>query len=204
MLWRRAEETSADFVEQHLGTAVLFDTREALQHFAIEEAPETGLILEFGVWKGRSINAFADIMAHRGDTRRIWGFDAFKGLEEHWNGLGYHRVRNHFNRGGRLPDVRANVALVPGWIQDTLPPFLEQHPDPIAFLHIDTDTYKPAKLILSRCKSRLHPGSIILFDDLLAHPGWQLGEYRALVEELDATHYGWIGFSGYCGALRIA
>lgn len=202
LIWRRAEESSADFVDRYLSTAILFEQREPLLRFAIEEAPKDGLMLEFGVFEGRSINAFADLMKSSRDERCIWGFDSFQGLEEHWNGLGY-KARDRFNLNARLPTVRPQVRLVPGWISDTLPGFLAEHAGPISFLHIDTDTYKPAKLILSLCKDRLQPGSIVLFDELLAHPGWQLGEHKALTEEMDAGRYEWIGFSGCRGALRV-
>lgn len=203
LLSRRAEETSAEFVEKHLRSALLFDAREPLQQFAIEEAPKDGLLLEFGVFKGRSINSFAHLLRNMGDSRCIWGFDAFRGLQEHWNGVGYHRSRNKFNLGGQLPEVADNVRLVPGWIDDTLPGFLEQHPGPIAFLHIDTDTYLPAKTILRLCKPRLQAGSLILFDELLAYPGWQHGEYRALIEEMPESGYEWIGFGFTCALLRV-
>jgi len=48
------------------------------------------------------------------------------------------------------------------------------------------------------------PGSVVLFDDLLSHPGWQMGEYKALTEEIDASRYEWVGFWGWRGALRIS
>jgi Methyltransferase domain len=189
-------------VERYLDTAILFRQRDDLHRFAIQEAPPAGLLLEFGVFRGASINAFADHMEARGDSRPIYGFDAFLGLEEPWNGVGY-LAHDRFNRAGEPPDVRRNVRLVTGWIKDTLPGFLDQHPDPIALVHIDTDTYKPAKLILSLCKDRFKQGSILLFDELLAYPGWQTGEFKALIEEIEASRYEWIGFYGTQGALRI-
>jgi Methyltransferase domain len=203
LLWRRAEESAADFVDRHLQRAILFESREPLCRFVIDEAPKDGLLLEFGVYKGASINRLARLLRGAGDQRKIWGFDAFQGLQEHWHGIGYHRSRNEFNRGGALPEVADNAELVPGWIDETLPTFLDHHPGLIALAHIDTDTYKPAKTILSLCKSRLQEGSLILFDELFAFPGWQNDEYRALTEELPEDAYEWIAFGGQQGLLRI-
>jgi hypothetical protein len=42
--------------------------------------PSTGLILEFGVFSGNSINIIAD----KFPLRTIYGFDSFEGLPEEW------------------------------------------------------------------------------------------------------------------------
>ncbi|MBP1843545.1 putative O-methyltransferase YrrM [Rhizobium petrolearium] len=203
VLWQRAAERSADFIEPHLKTAMLFDDRTDLHRFVFDDLPKAGLLLEFGVFEGKSINFFAKEMRRRGDTRTIFGFDAFEGLQEHWHGIGYHRSENHFNQSGVAPEVGSNVELVKGWIDETLPAFLEAHSDSIAFIHIDTDTYLPAKAILAACKHRLTPGSLILFDELIDYPGWEDGEYRALKEEIDDQAYEWVGFAGWAAMLRV-
>jgi hypothetical protein len=84
-----------------------------------------------------------------------------------------------------------------------LPPFLAENPGPIALLHVDTDTYSPCRTILTLCRDRLVPGSIILFDDLLCYPGWEHGEFKALSEILNPSEYEWLAFSGYRGMLKI-
>ena len=74
LLWRRAEESAADFVDRHLQRAILFESREPLCQFVIDEAPKDGLLLEFGVFKGASINRFARLRREAGNQRKIWGF----------------------------------------------------------------------------------------------------------------------------------
>ena len=56
-----------------------------IRNFAIYKAMnnnkiENGLFLEFGVWKGGSINLFAKQLSKNGNT--IYGFDSFEGLKE--------------------------------------------------------------------------------------------------------------------------
>jgi hypothetical protein len=199
-MWERALESSLNFVEQHGEHALLFDARSQLHAYALSKVPKEGLILEFGVFRGDSINALADALQLQEDTRPLYGFDSFEGLEEDW--AGHECLAGTFDLQGKLPPVRERVRLVAGWIDKTLPPFLSEHPDPIALLHVDTDTYTPCKLILSLVQDRLRPGSVVIFDELLAYPGWQVGEYKALCETMTKP-YRFIAFSGHHAAMVI-
>src|SRR5574337_163434 len=87
-LWKRAAITSADYIERHLSTALLFHDRELLWDHAVAHAnPDgaDGLFMEFGVWSGASINA----IAARQPYKRIFGFDSFEGLKEDYPGTGF-------------------------------------------------------------------------------------------------------------------
>lgn len=202
LLWERAAASSADFIEAHLSSAVVFDQREQLWEHALKIMPQTGMILEFGVFEGQSINFIADWLRKRGDTRMAHGFDSFEGLEEDWSGEAL--PAGYFDQKGKLPAVRAGVRLHKGWIENTLPPFLAEHSeDPVALIHLDTDTYSPAKCVLANLKPRLRPGSIIIFDELIGYPNWQAHEYRALVEVLGKTGYEFLSFTSRQSALII-
>ncbi len=133
--------------------------------------------------------------------RTLYGFDSFEGLEESWAGSSL--PEGTFNLDGVLPNVAENVVLTKGWVQDTLPVFFDSNKDKIAYLHVDTDTYAPAKAILSLAKPRLQKGSIILFDELIGYPNWELGEYLALSEELPNDTYEFIAFADRQSAIRI-
>lgn len=197
-MWERAIETSLNFVECNLEHALLFDARSQLHAYALSKMPSEGLVLELGVFNGDSINALADAMTRLGDPRPLYGFDSFEGLQEDW--YGHEALAGTFDRHGKLPQVREQVQLVPGWIDDTLPPFFDAHPEMIAFMHIDTDTYTPCRRILELSKRRLGAGTIVIFDELLAYPGWQHGEYRALCETIDQP-YQFIAFAGHHAAI---
>jgi hypothetical protein len=94
-----------------------------------------------------------------------------------------------------LPRVRANCELVVGWFDQTLPGFLESHPQPVAFLHVDSDLYSSASYVLDCLRDRIRPGTIILFDEYFNFPGWQQDEFRAWQEFVDRNHveYEYIG-----------
>lgn len=159
---------------------LIHDRDDQLVH-CVKSAPSTGLLLEFGVFKGKSIN----VIASAAPPRRVWGFDTFTGLPEFWRPG---RPAGHFSLNGRLPDVRDNVSLVAGRFDMTLPGFLKEHPQPIAFVNIDSDLYSSCFFVLSQIESRLAKGAIVYFDEIVdwnhsgKYPDWPKGEYKAYLE----------------------
>lgn len=197
MVRRRAFERSAEFVEQHLEHALLFGRKRNLHNYVARLITGTGLAIECGVFKGRSINHMARALP----DRTFYGFDSFEGLSEDWSGNNH--SAGHFDLGGDLPEVEPNVRLIKGWVDDTFGPFLEENEGDIDYLHVDTDTYSPAKTILSLAKPRLRVGSIILFDELFGYPAWEFHEHKALMETIPEDCYEFVGFSNMEAALRI-
>jgi hypothetical protein len=149
----------------------------------------TGLYLELGVREGDSVNFIADIIA----PQVIYGFDSFIGLPEEWKRKKDGSLTfpaGTFSING-MPKVRDNVILVQGWFAETLPEFVEQHTENIAFINIDSDIYRSAKTILSNLNQQIVPGTILYFDEITGwddlidrYDNWEEGEYKALVEWL--------------------
>lgn len=174
----------------------LFPNIEEFRSYCLMEAPEEGLVFEFGVFKGKSLNQFARLMQKRGDKRQIYGFDSFVGFSEDWTGVEENYPKDHFSLGGKLPSVEPNVSLINGFVEETLEPFMKTKPsEKVGFIHIDTDTYSPAKTILSLLKPAMKSGSVVLFDELCGYPNWRSHEYRALKEVFNDDEYEFIGFS---------
>jgi hypothetical protein len=181
-LTHKAVMDSADFAEQYLDTAVVFDDIDPIQRFAVELAPKEGRLIELGVSVGASITALSGYLMERGDKRTIYGFDSWAGLDEDW--VGHMYTKGHFARTAQevaaiKNNMPPNVQLIDGLIADTLPGFVDQ---PIALLHIDTDTYTPAKQALEICGPYLQPGSIVMLDDFFCYPNWRNHEWKALRE----------------------
>lgn len=157
---------------------------------------EDELWIEFGVWKGATINRMAE--ATKGI---IYGFDSFQGLPEDWR-TGYEA--GTFNEEGKMPIVKDNVQLIKGWFDDTLPQFLKKHASKKAsLLHIDCDIYSSTAFVLFSMVSFLKQGTIIVFDELINYPGYDndKGELRALQEFVDHFNvkFQWIGMNGSLG-----
>lgn len=193
ILRSRAAEEAANFLESHAPGAVFCRNREELHDYAIRQTPEEGLLLEFGVFKGKSLNRFAKNLTRMKDPRTMYGFDAFRGLEEDWGGTRH--GKGAFDQQGKKPKVRPNVELVVGWVQDTLGPFLEAHPGPIAMLNIDTDTYGPAAHIIDLATPRLGKGALVLFDEFFNYPNWRAYEFRAWRDHMKEDDWELVGFA---------
>lgn len=159
--------------------------------FIIERAKENDpsnkkFYLEFGVWKGNSINFFSKYV------NTIYGFDSFEGLREDWAGTSSPKGR--FNLNKKLPVLNKNVIPVIGWVQDTLGPFLDKHKPEINFVHLDMDTYETTKFVLTKIKPYLTKNCFIAFDELYNYPGWEMGEYKALKETFNDNEYKYVCF----------
>ena len=162
-----------------------------------------GLWMEFGVYRGKTISVIAEY------TKNIvYGFDSFEGLHEDWdadNPKGSYTLhgiipaeaidgRLEGATGGRATRPwAANIKLIKGYFEHSLPPFLEEHTAPAAFLHIDSDLYSSAKTILTELKDRIIPGTVICFDDWCGYPDCsdKNHEIKAFAEFLLDTQYGY-------------
>jgi hypothetical protein len=195
-IWRRQSDISVvlqdialrdsarfvlDNIPLHLGK-----THYELRRDAVLAAPE-GLFMEFGVWKGAWLRQMAEVRGVH-----FYGFDSFEGLPEPWS----FNKAGQFDLGGDEPEMPKNVTLVRGWFNDSLPRFLEQNAEPVAFVHIDCDLYSSTKTVLDLLAPRLAPGSQLVLDDFMYMPGWQREEHRAFLEFI--AEHGWhFAYTGY-------
>lgn len=188
---REAVLTSARFARESMpDAAMLAAPPDTLVH-ALDLAPTGGMALEFGVYTGGTLRAIA---RRRGDGR-VHGFDSFTGLPEPWrSGFG----TGAFDDLDGLPDV-PGAELVVGLFSDTLHEFLDTHPGPVDFLHVDSDLYSSAVTVLDAVGPRLRPGSIVLFDEFLNFPDWEQYEARAWWEYADKHD---VGFRYVCYTLN--
>jgi len=150
----------------------------------MEKAPLTNdkLICEFGVYSGYTINHIASLT-----EQTVYGFDSFEGLPERWrDGFG----KGHF-KVTALPKVLPNVVLIKGWFDETLPEFIKDHDESMAFLHVDCDLYSSARTIFEVLELRIRPGGVIVFDEYFNYPGWEEGEFKAFHEFLKRTGLGY-------------
>lgn len=145
--------------------------------------------LEFGVYKGTSVNFFSNYV------NKIYGFDSFEGLKEDW--VGSIRPKKDFNLNKKLPKLNQNVIPVTGWVQDTLDDFLKENNPKINFVNMDVVTYETSKFVLSKIKPYLVNNSIILFNELYNFSGWDVGEYKAFQEVFNEKEYKFKAFSKY-------
>ena len=188
---------SLAYLKQNMGAAPYFEKHPKLVDFAMSLADKPGLVLEFGVGRGKSIRWLA---SHT--DRTVHGFDSFEGIPEYWNG----------NPAGafaqkKLPKVPRHVVFHRGTFDETLPRFLEKNPEPVSFLHVDCDLYGSTVTIFELLGERLQPGAIVLFDEYFNYPRWQEHEHKAFQEfvERSGVTYEYVAYSvtGQQVAVRI-
>lgn len=140
-----------------------------------------GHVLEFGVYKAVSLIRLASFrqLLEVDHSRNIVGFDAFGRFPVDGISLGAdHEFIEGFQREGgdglSARDVLlmlrrkgfTNIELVPGNVFDTLPRYLEEHPElRVAYLHLDMDVKEPTELVLELVYDRIVPGGLIVLDD---------------------------------------
>ena len=193
----KAAMEASDFFVEHMPLAEDLLCKADLLKFSVSKVKNDGLWLEFGVFQARDIRI---ISQHT--QGKVYGFDSFEGLPEDWT---FFQRKGRFSLAGGMPEVPDNVELVKGWFQDTLPKFLEARPDPVAFLHIDSDLYSSAQYVLSSLKDRIVSGTVILFDDFLNYPAWKEGEAKAFFEFIEESQkeFDYIGFASKQQAVAI-
>ncbi|GAB3712564.1 hypothetical protein GCM10027592_51110 [Spirosoma flavus] len=140
-----------------------------------------GAIVECGVFKGASLIRLATFrqLLNNPAAKKIIGFDAFGRFPETefvddkaWRekfikdsgeeGIGTEQLMTVLNHKG----IGQNVDLVQGDVCQTIPSYLEKHPElRISLLNIDVDVYEPTKAVLEHLYDRVLPGGVIMLDD---------------------------------------
>ena len=212
VLQEKAVKESVEFIESQTSNKyLLFFWREQLWNYAIKRAlnnKHKGIWAEFGVNNGLSINYFARAI---NNSRQIYGFDSFEGLSEDWTSWTY--PEGTFDKKSNFPKVAKNVTLIKGWIDESLPKFIQENLSEIkekgfSFIHIDVDTYSPTKTILSELLEFMNEGCIIIFDDFYGYNGWKNHEYRAyqevFIENKNNKENFSLEFIGFCNRFQVA
>ena len=194
-----------EFFKEDFKNSRIFSNDNSIRKYSINRAinnfKNDGLFLEFGVYKGDSINLFASIL--KNVNASIHGFDSFKGLKDEWLTDEYHPTGT-FDVKGKKPKVLKNVNLIEGWVEDTLDNFLNSiNSDKVSFIHLDMDTYKSTAFVLKKLENYFKKGTIVLFDEYYGFPNWEKYEYKALQEILKKENYKYIAFGTRQACIEI-
>ena len=197
-------KNSYETFKNYFKDSYVFSDDNSIRSFAINEAikkfDKESLFLEFGVFKGDSINLFAKKL--KKIDAEIFGFDSFKGLKDEWMTEEFNPPGT-FDLKGKKPRVERNVKLVDGWVEETTKNFLSKNSKKIAFIHFDMDTYKSTSFVLKLVKSNFQAGTIILFDEFYGFPNWEKYEYKAFKEEIEENRFKFIAFGSRQACIKI-
>ena len=155
--------------------------KNAHLRYAVQHVELDGLWLEFGVSTGGSLTVIAEqTHAH------VYGFDWFDGLPEEWVRGDRSSTLPRGTFSGRPSAVPSNVTLVDGLFEQTLARFIEEHHEPVAFMHVDCDLYASTATVFASLHDRIVPGTIIVFDELFGYGNFAEHEMKALFEAVVA------------------
>ena len=133
----------------------------------------------FGVGWNRTFQEITRVRKRYTHANNLYAFEWWEGLPEDWR-PGYPRgfFRLPKERVARWYTHDPSVVFVDGLFQDTLTPGRVAEMGDLAFVHIDSDLYASAKLVLERIS--LTPGTIVLFDEFWSPAGeWEWHEHEA-------------------------
>jgi len=144
-----------------------------------------GDIVECGVFRGASFCRFSVMRELFAPERKLVGFDIF-GKFPDTAFAGDQKLREKFIREAGAESatieqlqeilenkgVTKNVELVKGDICQTVPEYVKQNPEQeISLLHLDTDIYEPAVVILENFWPKLSKNGVLVIDDYQVFPG---------------------------------
>ena len=109
---------SADYIKHFINHSVIIPDEHPsiLWNMALNNMSTHGMITEFGVWKGESINYFAE----KSPNARLFGFDSFLGLEENW--YQSTEMKNSFSTFGKLPKCKKMWSFLRIGLRKRFPP----------------------------------------------------------------------------------
>ena len=147
-----------------------------------------GVVMEFGVRWGQTLSllsALRGIYEPFNRHRKIIGFDTFSGFKgiDAKDGAACKCVDGSFSVADGYETYLSQILslqealnpmnhlrrfeLVKGDASETIPDYMERHPETIISLAIlDFDIYKPTKVALEQIKPRLVKGIVLVFDEL--------------------------------------
>ena len=192
----QARRETLEYINRNLRRSVICRNRRALFDYALDHAGRDGLVAEFGVAQGDSIRLLARLTGGI-----VHGFDSFLGLPEDWAGATEQRGA-FAGRPRRLP---GNVNIHAGLFAETLPIFLEQHDQPMRFMHVDCDLYSSTRTVFELLGTRIEPGTVIVFDEYFNYPNWRDHEYKAFQEYIrdQDRRYEYLAFCARGGSVAV-
>lgn len=193
----RALNSTCEYIERNMVNVPMFTDKQQVLDLALSKVHINGMYCEFGVYKGKSVNHIA-----RKISQQVHAFDSFEGLPETWSV----RHKKGLFALNKIPLFEKNVVVHKGWFDDTLPSFVKEYNEEVAFLHIDSDLYSSAKSVFKWLDKRIVEGTIILFDEYFNYPFWEHHEFKAFQEfvQMNNVKYEYLGYNSTTYGSNVA
>ena len=146
-----------------------------------------GEIIDLGVAKGVSLIKFATFreLFSSPYQKKIIGFDMFGEFPETGYEPDKKHIRRDLKRFGResisqdqlnsvlqRKGIDRHIELVQGNIVETVPKYLESHPElRVSLINLDVDIFEPSVVVLEKLYPRIVRGGVMILDDYGVYPG---------------------------------
>ena len=151
--------------------------RKELWRYALSFVENPALAwCEFGVGEGESLDWWA---LNKPAENHLFGFDSFEGIPEDWNNVPKGQWKTD-PYDSKRDDVNIVAGLYDASLSD--PALMARLGPQIGFLHVDCDLYSSTRVVFTRLRDLIGPGTVIVFDELYGYGGWQTYEARAFRE----------------------
>tara|TARA_R110002074_G_scaffold361001_2_gene533987 strand:+ start:10996 stop:11721 length:726 start_codon:yes stop_codon:yes gene_type:complete len=153
-----------------------------------------GLWLEFGTATGSTAKI---IIEAKPPQKHLYTFDCFTGLPEEWH-------HHHIGAFAQQPPAldTSHATIIEGLFEDTLPSFISEHQEKVAFLHVDCDLYSSTKTIFDNLAEWITKDTIIVFDEFYGYPSFSDHEIKAFDEYVkeNGVYYDYVSRAEGCAA----
>lgn len=139
------------------------DRNEVFSVVANQITDKKVLYLEFGVFKGESMQFWSRELKH--PSASLHGFDSFEGLPEDFDVDGPY-TKGTFDVDGAIPQIEdQRVRFFKGWFDQTLINYTVP-PHEVLVIVMDADLYSSTIYVLRHFKSIIREGTFIFFDEM--------------------------------------
>mgnify|MGYP001364381175 CR=1 FL=1 len=199
----------------------IYNLLQALRY--VKQKSIEGDFVECGVWKGGNLILFKNFIDKelKDFNRSIFAYDTFEGMSEPdendfdlntnmsakklldndknkssntWGKCSLDEVKNNLSKNISNFD---NIKFIKGKVEETLEN-LDNLPEKISILRLDTDWYKSTKKELEVLYKRVSPGGVIIIDD---YGHW--GGSKKAVDEFFEGKFVWMHYVDYACRLII-
>jgi SAM-dependent methyltransferase len=170
-----------------------------------------GDFVECGIWKGGNLILFSAVQEQLGMSRTIYGYDTFTGMVEpraldlDFRGVSASEMMLNTQKIDGDHSIHAfasldlvnknlsenkskNVKLIQGDVAKTLQK-IENLPEKIAILRLDTDWYESTRIELEKLYPLLEPGGVLIIDDYGHYEGAQRAVDEYFSDDKPWMHY---------------
>ena len=205
ILWERSAVESVDFVEEHLGEALVFSDETKFFHFVIQKILKQKLEGDSHIFRaqdnGNGLYFYFDLnhvpyFKCKPLLRCLLHIDeeSFRSLADVWKGN--LSVKDIVSDGTSSSD------------NNDMDSFFMPHASEcssVRFISIEGGTSEVSETILKEFEKHLKPGVLILFGELIGYPHWKNGQYRAWksIVEVYGFKFRYLGFCNHQALVEI-